>query len=141
MVPKVGDLIYVNSEIHQHHRLDDFYGGLAEVIKVDEDSETFHWIKVKERPNYSYTWETFLEPQQEQLKIKFGTRRAHISVKRGVGRRVLGIAMIIFGATYCIFGVILIIGILQSMVGILSVIPGIFILWLGLKFAKNEEIR
>ena len=77
MVPKVGDQIYVDTMLFLHHGEDDFRGGLAEVMVVDEVNETKHWIRIKERPGFKYAWEGFLELEQENLKAEFGQSRAH----------------------------------------------------------------
>jgi hypothetical protein len=80
MIPKIGDLIYVDHALYLSHGVDDFHGGLCEVVKVIENTSegtTIHWVTVKENPTSSYNWEKYLEPLQEELKAKFGSIRAH----------------------------------------------------------------
>jgi hypothetical protein len=70
-VPKVGDIIYVDSECYLSHRRDDFAGGKATVTRV-----SFSFVAIKESPDSSYNWE-FLEPEQERLKRELGDQWAH----------------------------------------------------------------
>jgi hypothetical protein len=70
-VPKVGDVIYIDSECYIGHGRDDLAGGKATVTSV-----SFSFVSVKESPDGSYNWE-FLEPQQERLKREFGDQWAH----------------------------------------------------------------
>jgi hypothetical protein len=72
-LPKVGDVIYVDSELHVWHGADDFRGGKATVLEVDAQGG---WIQIKERPGDQYNW-TFLSQQQSKLAAKFGDTWAH----------------------------------------------------------------
>jgi hypothetical protein len=76
-VPKPGDVIYVDSELHVWHGVDDFRGGKATVSAVRMgDGEESAQIEIVEDPGTWYTW-AFLAPKQANLAAKFGRERAH----------------------------------------------------------------
>jgi hypothetical protein len=55
-------------------------GGLATVTAVTQLSghkDGVHFIRVKEHPGNNYNWEEDLALRQEELKKKFGDKRAH----------------------------------------------------------------
>lgn len=51
-------------------------GGVAIVGRVQQVSESQHFICVVEYGGYDMSWEKFLEPQQDQLKKEHGIDRA-----------------------------------------------------------------
>ena len=74
-VPKVGDQIYVDTSLHVTHGIDDFIGGLCEVMSVEKHEKNI-WITVKEEPDTQYNW-SHLSELQDKLKIEFGNSRGH----------------------------------------------------------------
>jgi len=79
-VPRVGDVIYVPTDLYLTHGVDDFHGGRAQVVEVkDEISAGLKqpFVRVKENPDTLYNW-TYLGRQQEELKKKFGDQKAHL---------------------------------------------------------------
>ena len=72
-IPKVGDLVYVDTSLFVTHGEDDFIGGLCEVISVEDNN----WIQVKEDPDTSHSWE-YLAEMQDKLKKEFGTKRGYL---------------------------------------------------------------
>ena len=74
-VPKVGDQIYVDTSLHVTHGIDDFIGGLCEVMSVEKHEKNI-WITVKEEPDTKYNW-SHLSELQDKLKIEFGNSRGH----------------------------------------------------------------
>lgn len=78
-VPKVGEKIYVPSAAFMSHGIDDFQGGKATVMKVEEgvsNGEPTIFVTVVENRSTKYNWE-FLAEKQEELKKKFGDSVAH----------------------------------------------------------------
>jgi hypothetical protein len=78
-VPKVGDMIYVPSDLYLSHGVDDFQGGKAEVVEVREEISAGlkqPFVRVRENPDTLYNW-IHLFKQQEDLKKKFGDQKAH----------------------------------------------------------------
>ena len=71
-IPKIGDLVYVDTSLFVTHGIDDFIGGLCEVISVEDDN----WIRVKEDPDTSHSWE-YLAKMQDKLKKEFGNKRGY----------------------------------------------------------------
>jgi len=72
--PQPGDIIYVNSAFFVALGEDDFIGGRATVIEVEErvtDGRKVPFVRVEEDPDTWYNWE-HLEPQQESLEEHFG---------------------------------------------------------------------
>ena len=76
MVPKVGDFIYLPTELYLSHGEDDFHGGLCEVEEVKSGNGSVHWVVVKEKSG-QYSWEGYLEPMQEELRSEFGSEKGH----------------------------------------------------------------
>ena len=77
--PKIGDDIYVDSELYLSHGRDDFRGGLAKVVEVKPDisgGKRCTFVRVAEEPDTWHNWTTYLEPMQEKLRKEFGTSRA-----------------------------------------------------------------
>ena len=78
--PKIGDEIYVPTQLHVSSGRDDVQGGLARVIRVSEDTlmnHTIHWVYVHEHPGVGYVWEHDLGYKQDELRARFGKRRAY----------------------------------------------------------------
>jgi len=76
MIPKVGDQIYIDTSLYVTHGIDDFIGGLCEVVDVKIDEHGV-FIAVKEEPGAFYAW-NYLAPLQERLKKEFGNQRGHL---------------------------------------------------------------
>jgi hypothetical protein len=78
-IPKVGDVIYVQTSLYLSHGEDDFQGGKAKIIKVEDGISGGHpaiYISINTRPGYSYNWQ-FLEEEQERLRKEFGNEWSH----------------------------------------------------------------
>ena len=78
-VPKVGDVVYVPTDLYLSHGVDDFRGGRSQVVEVRVETsaglkEAF--IRVRENPGVLYNW-AHLSRQQEELKKKFGDQKAY----------------------------------------------------------------
>jgi hypothetical protein len=79
LAPKVGDVIYVDTDLYVWHGADDFRGGRATVSAVrTEDCPEKHvsWVEIAENPGTSYNWE-MLAQRQAELALKFGDTWAH----------------------------------------------------------------
>ncbi|OGY36115.1 MAG: hypothetical protein A3E36_00840 [Candidatus Andersenbacteria bacterium RIFCSPHIGHO2_12_FULL_45_11b] len=77
-LPKVGDDIYIESELFCDHDDDDVEGGLARVNAVSSEmigSTQVHFISVQEVPG-NFNWEQDLALMQAKLKKEFGKNRA-----------------------------------------------------------------
>lgn len=68
-IPKVGDIIYLETELHLSHGIDDIIGGKARVVKV-EKRIGFTWVTTEQNPYIAYAWEP-LQKHQKSLKNKF----------------------------------------------------------------------
>jgi len=78
-LPKVGDVIYVPTDLYLSHGVDDFHGGKAEVIEVRQETSAGlkkPFVRVRENPGTLYNW-IHLSRQQEELKKKLGDQKAH----------------------------------------------------------------
>lgn len=78
-LPKVGDVIYVPTDLYLSHGVDDFHGGKAQVVEVREEISAGlkqPFVRVRENPDALYNW-IYLSRQQEELKKKFGDQKAH----------------------------------------------------------------
>jgi hypothetical protein len=77
-IPKVGDVIYVDSDLHVWRGVDDFRGGKATVTAVrGGDTESSGVVvEIAQDPGTLYTW-AFLAPRQAELAAKFGDEWAH----------------------------------------------------------------
>lgn len=75
MLPKPGDIIYMDTELYLSHGEDDIIGGRAEIQEVEIDGR-YVWIIFKLFPDCKYSWAQ-LEPIQERLKNEFGLAWAH----------------------------------------------------------------
>jgi hypothetical protein len=70
---RVGDVIYVDTELYIWHGRDDFRGGLAEVAEfgpyIRPSSTPF--VCVVQEPDTQHNWE-MLAPMQKRLRAEFG---------------------------------------------------------------------
>ena len=77
--PKPGDVIYVDTDLHVWHGVDDFRGGKALVRAVrivSDSSKEVASIEVVQNPGTWYAW-AFLAEKQTELALKFGDSWAH----------------------------------------------------------------
>ena len=74
--PKIGQEIYIDTELYLSHGRDDFDGGLCTIIAIKggKNKKLVPFVEVKERPGRLYNWK-YLEPRQKELKKMFGKRR------------------------------------------------------------------
>jgi hypothetical protein len=75
--PKVGEDIYIPTQLFLSHGMDDFLGGLCQIVRVKKGisaGEPTWFVSVAEDPGTEYNWEILLEKQNE-LKAKCGDRR------------------------------------------------------------------
>lgn len=70
---KVGQDIYLGTEMFLSHGADDFLGGLCKVIEVRKEYENI-WVSVAETKG-GYNWTSFLAENQEKWRKEYGTRR------------------------------------------------------------------
>lgn len=81
-IPKVGDVIYVDTSLHLSHGSDDVEGGLAEVVRVEIDQEGKRrgsnqiFVETRQHPGHFYGWE-ILADEQERLRKEFGSSWAY----------------------------------------------------------------
>jgi hypothetical protein len=79
-LPKVGDLIYINTSAYIDRGEDDVCGGLAVVSKVKDMGEQYktnrYFVTLVEIDGHQYGWGSLLE-QQASLYKEFGFKRAH----------------------------------------------------------------
>jgi hypothetical protein len=76
-VPRLGDLIYVQTHLYLDHGEDDEVGGLAQVTRVYRgmsggDSKCV-FVEVAQHDG-GHNWTQFLHPDQEELMKEFGTQ-------------------------------------------------------------------
>jgi len=77
---KVGQKIYVETQLHISRGSDDVVGGLATVTKIREDisgGEKCLFVSVKEHPGNGYNWSQHLSKLQDKLKERFGDQIAY----------------------------------------------------------------
>ncbi|MCX6899985.1 MAG: hypothetical protein NT105_14970 [Verrucomicrobia bacterium] len=67
---KVGDIIYIDTELYVSHGVDDMIGGKVRVVKVGEDCNGRIWISTELDPAAQYNWE-MLSQEQAKLEQKF----------------------------------------------------------------------
>jgi len=75
---KIGQKIYVKTQIYLSHGSDDIIGGLATVTKITEGisaGKKVPFVTVAEHPGNSYNWK-FLSEEQNKLKKEFGDQIA-----------------------------------------------------------------
>ena len=68
---KIGDDIYIPSAMYISRGSDDRIGGLAKIIKINDES-----ITVDTFPHISFGYQNLLS-KQEELKKQFGNNRAY----------------------------------------------------------------
>jgi len=73
---KVGQDIYVPTQLYLSRGEDDVEGGRAKIVKLEEDDHDYVWVTTKEHPNNHYNMKVLIERQKE-LKKEFGRRRAY----------------------------------------------------------------
>ena len=74
-IPKIGDIIYLDTQLHLSHGIDDLRGGRARVISVNKEHGSY-WITTEVDPSSSYKW-SYLNEEQDRLKKEFGLKWAH----------------------------------------------------------------
>ena len=78
-IPKIGEDVYVPTSLYLGHGVDDFQGGLCEIVNIEPEisaGKTCLFLEVKERPGHSYNWEVLMQ-EQDQLKNGFGEQRGY----------------------------------------------------------------
>ena len=73
------DVIYVYSALHLTHGIDDFCGGLAEVIDVVSGKNAGNptsFIRIAQEPDTQHNW-PYLAPMQKGLREHFGKEWSH----------------------------------------------------------------
>ena len=79
--PKIGDKIYVPSFLHITHGVDDFHGGLCTVIGLRKEfikGLRVTFVNIAEDDASWLNWDTYLAPQQEQLRKEYGERAGRL---------------------------------------------------------------
>lgn len=76
---RVGDVVYVDTELYLSHGRDDFRGGLGEVVEFAPDisaGKPVPFVRVAQEPD---TWHNWLElaSAQKKLRAEFGKSWAH----------------------------------------------------------------
>lgn len=77
--PQVGTDIYVGSSWYLSHGVDDFHGGLCEIVSVEvgiSAGKPEWFVGIKERPGHFYNYAVLLE-SQEEWKKEFGDTRGY----------------------------------------------------------------
>jgi hypothetical protein len=76
---RVGDVVYVDTELYISHGRDDFRGGLGEVTEVRPDISkgiSTPFIRVAQEPDTLHNWK-ILAADQKKLRAEFGKNWAH----------------------------------------------------------------
>ena len=71
---RIGDVVYVDTELYVRHGRDDFRGGLAEVTEVRPDiskGKPTPFIRVAQEPDTLHNWK-ILAADQKKLRAEFG---------------------------------------------------------------------
>ncbi len=74
-IPKIGDIIYIDSAGYVDSSFRDVTGGKVRIQSVEKKGDRY-WVVVEEFPTSSYSWE-HLSEMQEYLKGTFGDTWAH----------------------------------------------------------------
>ncbi len=77
---RVGDVIYLDTELYISHGRDDFYGGLAELVEVKLErigANPVVFVRAVQEPDTWHNWSTYLAPMQKKLREEFGKKWAH----------------------------------------------------------------
>ena len=72
---KIGDVIYIDSQLYLSHGVDDIIGGKTRVMSVEQCGNGSIWVRVELHPTTQYRW-CFLSHEQKNLKKKFGEKWA-----------------------------------------------------------------
>ena len=75
MKPKIGDIIYLDTDLYVSSGWNDRRGGKARISCVTKENGKI-WVQVEEFPESSYLWD-YLEGMQERFKEEFGNQWAH----------------------------------------------------------------
>ncbi len=81
-LPKIGDIIYIDSALYLGHGVDDFEGGLSEIAYIkrrrgpDKQWEIKYKIEIEPSTTYYCSLKSFFDGQDE-LRKKFGDKHAH----------------------------------------------------------------
>ena len=76
---RIGDVIYVDTELYLSHGRDDFRGGLGEITEVRAEiirGKPVPFVRVAQQPDTLHNW-IYLAPMQKKLRAEFGARWAH----------------------------------------------------------------
>lgn len=76
---RLGDVIYVGTELYLGHGVDDFRGGLAEVSEIQEGKskgQPVPYIRVVQQPDTLHNWKE-LATEQKKLRAERGKNWAH----------------------------------------------------------------
>src|SRR3954470_15042109 len=76
---RVGDVIYVDTELYVSHGRDDFRGGLGEVIEFGADisaGKQTPFVRVAQEPDTWHNWRELVS-MQKKLRAEFGKSWAH----------------------------------------------------------------
>lgn len=86
-LPKIGDIIYVDSHLYIDHGEDDCIGGKATIsaVTISKRLPLEHinsiMVQIEEHPGTEYNWKILME-DQENLKKRFGNRWAYPDPER-----------------------------------------------------------
>ncbi|MBW2964754.1 hypothetical protein KY363_04805 [Candidatus Woesearchaeota archaeon] len=72
-LPKIGDDIYLPSELYLRHGIDDFQGGLCRIVELETHGPNV-FVGVAENPGTKYNLAYLLEIQDE-LRREYGDQR------------------------------------------------------------------
>jgi hypothetical protein len=76
---RVGDVVYLDTELYISHGRDDFRGGLGEVTEIKMEmvrGNPTPYIRAAQEPDTLHNW-TYLAPMQAKLRKEFGRKWAH----------------------------------------------------------------
>jgi hypothetical protein len=76
---RIGDVIYVDTELYVSHGRDDFRGGLGEVTEFGPDisaGKPTPFVRVAQEPDTVHNWK-YLATQQKELRHRHGKEWAH----------------------------------------------------------------
>ena len=73
---KIGDIIYIDTELHVSHGIDDIIGGKTKVTKIEKGENGRVWVWTELDPSTQYNW-NMLSEEQEKLKKEFGDSWAY----------------------------------------------------------------
>lgn len=78
-IPQPGDVVYIGTDLHVSHGVDDVRGGRAHVRNVEMRTSLGRptpFVEVAENPGWFYNWE-LLAAEQDTLATRFGDAWAH----------------------------------------------------------------